>query len=165
MESAVWGLIGALVGAFASIATTYIQTRNEKYLREVEERRQRDERLRAFQRDTLIEVQDALHDFWRMATRCYLEDEAAFKKTGKWAAQLLSEEVNEGHRALARRVTILLERIADDQLRSNVKKVLNTLASMSIAREKTAADRVYYSMAEEGPQVMEQIGKVLRSQY
>ena len=165
MESAVWGIIGALVGAFASIATTYIQTRNAGYLQEADVKRQREERLREFQRNTLIELQDVLHDLWRMATRIYLEDEAAFKNSGNWGANRLSDEVNEGYRVLGRRATILLERVSDNQLRAEVKDVMGRLSNMTLSRSKADADRTQFAMADEGPAVMERIGIVLRSQY
>ena len=59
-----WGfigtLIGAIVGASASILTTKINSKNAIKIQEEIERNTRKERFRNFQRDNILELQETL---------------------------------------------------------------------------------------------------------
>lgn len=94
MESAWWGMLGTFVGAAASIATTAITSRNSVLLQVAAARRESLEKHRNFQRETLLELQDAVHDEMRAATKAYLHDGREFRKTGEWGRSLLGEELN-----------------------------------------------------------------------
>jgi len=120
MDSAVWGIVGTAVGALASIGTTWLSNRHAQKLQTLTSLRERQERFNAFQRETLIDLQEALHDALRLATQAHLEDEAAFHAGGTWNENVLSEDVNEGVRIAQRRVAILAERVADEKLRTEV---------------------------------------------
>jgi len=165
LEPAIWGLIGTLVGAFASIATTYIQSRHSEALRNVVTKEERDERRRAFQRETLIELQDVLHDLCRMVIRGHLEDNAHYRKTGAWGQNLLSDEVNEGQRVLRGRAMLLTGRVSNEELRRSIRASLETLVSLSMARSYDEANRWHIQMNNESPGVLEAIGHELRSLY
>ena len=165
MESAVWGLIGTIVGALASIGTTWISARNASTLQKQSSSLERMERERAFQRETLVELQDALHDVFRMTARTYLEDSASFKQSGNWGKSLLSEEVDEGIRLANRKVSILIERIANDLLRSELKDAMKVSGQMGLARSQAEAETVFVRMNATVSDVMERLGNVLRSLY
>lgn len=165
MESAVWGLIGTVVGALASIGTTWMSARSASNLQKQSSSLERMERERAFQRETLVELQDALHDALRMTARVYLEDSASFKQSGNWGKSLLSEEVNEGIRLASRRVSILIERIANDRLRSELKDAMKASGQMSLARSQAEAEAIFIRMNATANDVMERLGNVLRSLY
>lgn len=165
MEPAIWGLIGTLVGALASIATTYIQSRNADSLRAAAAREERDERRRAFQRETLVELQDVLHDLGRAAVQGYMEDLRAYHQTHVWGKNQLSDEVSEGDRVLRRRAMLLNSRVSSDDLRAAVRSVLETLTDFSMARSEDAADQWHAAMNKELPIVLEGVGNELRSQY
>jgi hypothetical protein len=165
MEPAIWGLIGTVVGAFASIATTYIQSRYAEALRTVATKEERDGRRRAFQRETLIELQDVLHDLCRMVVRGHLEDNAHYRKVGAWGQNPLSDEVNEGQRVLRRRAMLLTSRVSNDELRQSIRASLETLVSFSMARSYEEASHWHIQMNNESPKVLESIGHELRSQY
>ena len=84
MESALWGLLGTIAGAAASIATTVIASRNAASLQSTAATLEREEKARAFQRDTLIELQDAVHDELRAVALVYLADDAAYRESRTW---------------------------------------------------------------------------------
>jgi hypothetical protein len=165
VEAAIWGLLGTIVGALASIGTTFIQTRNTHALQRSVAQIEREERRRFFQRDTIVELQDTLHDLYRMVTRAFLEDEALFRKHGTWGNHPLSEEVNDGVRVLRRRLIILVGRVADDELRGEINAASEALMGMTMARTQEEATRLYPVVTSQGARIMERIGRGLRAQY
>jgi hypothetical protein len=165
MESAVWGLIGTIVGALASIGTTWLSGRHSLALQEQATSLDRVEQARAFQRQNLLELQDALHDALRLVGRAHFEDLASFSKGGEWGRSLLSEEVDEGFRIAQRKVLILIERVADDDLRSRLKKTMQSTGNVMFAQnqpESVAALKAVSGMTQD---TLEQIGRVLRALY
>lgn len=165
MQSAIWGLIGTIVGALASIGTTWISGRNASNLQKQSSSLERMERERAFQRETLVALQDALHDALRMMARAYLEDNASYKQTGNWGKSLLSEEVDEGLRLANRKVSILIGRVANDPLRSELKDVMKEVGQVCLARSPAEAEAIFGRVNSSAIDVMERSGNVLRSLY
>jgi hypothetical protein len=165
MESAVWGLIGTIVGALASIVTTWISSRNDFILQKQASSLERMEKQRAFQRDTLLELQDALHDIARMSARLYFEDLASFKVSNDWGKSYLSNEVNEGLVLANRRMSILIARVADNQLRSELKEIMKIITQASFAKSHAEAESANHLIITAFDNVMERLGNVLRSLY
>lgn len=165
MDAAIWGLLGTIVGALASIGTTWIAGRHAFGLQRESATLERAERFRAFQRETLIQLQDAMHDSLRLTTRAHIEDTAAFRRTGEWGKPVLSEEVNEGVLVAARRLTILIERVADDDLRAEIKNVNDAMNRVLMARTQVEADNALSHAYQTGGTALEHIGPVLRALY
>jgi hypothetical protein len=165
MESAWWGLLGTFVGAAASIATTAITSRNSVLLQVAAARRESLEKHRNFQRETLLELQDAVHDEMRAATKAYLHDGREFRKTGEWGRSLLGEELNQHAAEASRRTALLLERVASDNVRSRVKEAKAAAHQVLMARDSVTAEEVFARMGDEGQRAIEHIGQALRSLY
>lgn len=165
MESALWGLLGTIAGAAASIATTVIASRNAAGLQSAAAALEREEKGRAFQRETLIELQDAVHDELRAVALVYMADAAAFKESGTWGVRQLGEELNNKVHLARRRTLLLAERIADDSLRDNFKSLRTLLTEVQMARDPLIAERAQGSAMDKGTAAMQQIGAVLRSLY
>lgn len=81
---AVWGLIGTLIGALASIGTTWITARNASTLPITIAERARDEQNRTFQRETLLELQMTVSDILRLVSRAHFQDRMAFRSGIAW---------------------------------------------------------------------------------
>ncbi len=165
MEAALWGFIGTLVGAIASIATVWISNKHAASLQQYASELERNERRRAFQRDTLLSLQDALHDELRISSRVYYADKRAFVESGSWGTQLLGDELNESSRIASRKVTILLDRVIDDELRKNIGELRTAMTNATMASSPESAENLFQSMMVRAPATMEQIGKALRAQY
>ncbi|MBC8651066.1 hypothetical protein GYM54_17630 [Pseudomonas sp. MTM4] len=165
MEAAFWGFVGTIVGALASMITTILSTRNSSWLHKQAVEQERDEIKRAFQRETLIELQDVLHDLMRLITQGHLEEARAHQADKAWKEILLSEDVNNGQRLARRRLVILIERIANDELRDNLKSVNSELCNSLFATSRMEADRHLQIATSKVTNAMEHIGQVLRSQY
>jgi hypothetical protein len=165
MEAALWGLLGTIAGAAASIATTVIASRNAARLQSTAAAIEREEKARVFQRETLIELQDALHDELRAVALVYMADEAAYRESGAWGRRLLGEELNNRVHVAGRRTLLLSERVADDDLRGHIKSLRARLTELQMARDVAVAERAHEVAMSMGISVMEHIGQVLRSLY
>ena len=169
MDAAAYGfvgtLVGAIVGASASVITTFIGAWNTVRLQQKANDLQRVERTRAFQRDTLIQLQDSLQDAMRNMGRMHYEDVLAFRKSGSWHKSKISEEVNQNFLSTNRDLSILTERIADDDLRNDVKIMRNKILEALSAGSEVESVLTLEQAAVFFNDVMEHIGKVLRGNY
>ncbi|MEO8060758.1 MAG: hypothetical protein ABI671_20810 [Burkholderiales bacterium] len=165
MEAAVWGLIGTLVGAFTSIATTWLSTRNSYNLQSSKLSEERAERGKTFQRETLLALQDAVHDALRLNARAHLEIHQASRNAGEWGHGLLTAEVDEGIRLANRKVSILAERIADDSLRASVKAITRLATEGRFLASEHQAELNQQRLASETVLLFERMGAVLRNNY
>lgn len=169
MEAATWGFIGtlagAIIGAAASIVTTVLTSRNAIHLQRETDSLERSERARAFQRDNLLEMQDALQDALRLMGRAHLEDQAAFRREGNWGRGMLSDDTDENIRLANRRLSALVERVADDSLRSKLKDIHKRLNRPLFATSEEEAQALFGDATSAAQGVMEHLGEVLRNQY
>lgn len=165
MEAAAWGLFGTVVGALASIGTTWISTETSYKIQRENQADDRAERAKAFQRETLLALQEAIHDALRLSARAHIEDSERLRKTGEWTRGFLSEEVNESLRLSRRKVAILIERVIDDSLRSDVKSLMSVSAEGVLARTEQQAEMNQQALAAMMTPILERLGYVLRSHY
>lgn len=165
MDTAIWGLVGTIVGAIASIATTWLATLSAHRLEDNRSKTERSERANSFQRQTLIDLQEAIHDALRLVSRAHDEDREAYRATKEWRKNMLSEEVNEGSRLAMRRVAILVARVADDDLRGKVKVLMQGVAQCLLSPSEQDARLRFNKMVELSVSVFEEIGTTLRRHY
>lgn len=165
MESAAWGLIGTVIGALASIGTTYLTNRNTAHLQVEAETATRLEKHRAFQRDTLLELQDAFHDAVRIVAQIQYENTMIYAKTGQWGKGKLPEGLNESLRVANRRVMLLKERVADDSVRATTKQVMAKANAVVYAASKEESSALLDEVTFEGVDAIEKIGTTLRELY
>jgi len=162
---ALWGFLGTIVGAGASIATSWISNRNEITRQQQADSLERIERARAFQRENLLEVQHTIHDMMRFYNRMQHEDSIAFRQSGEWGKVQLSEEVNEGSRATNEKLAVLTVRISDDEVRDALKSFVTRIVKHHVAKTEEEADAIIMDATDAFIPLMELIGKTLRSLY
>jgi hypothetical protein len=165
VEAAIWGLIGTVVGALASIGATWLSGHHSMALQQQAKSLDRIECGRAFQRKNLVDLQDALHDAMRMVSRAHFEDLVSFAKGGEWGGSMLSAEVDEGVRLTQRKAAILIERVADDELRSDLKRSMKALTQALLAKSHTEAVAAMEAAGAMAQDTLEHIGRVLRALY
>ncbi len=165
MDSAIWGLAGTIVGALASMGTTWLASRSAFTLQNERDRVERAERANAFQRQTLLDLQDAIHDALRLVHRAHIEDLKAHRANKEWGRSMLSEEVNEGVRVANRRVSILVERVADDGLRTEVRRLMGAATDVLFSGSEEASRENLEHASSEATRLLERVGAVLRSHY
>ena len=170
MDAATWGfigtLVGAVVGASASILTTLISSRNSARLQEEADTLERLERVREFQRNNLLELQDSLSQNMRLIGRVHLEDVESFQKSSSdLRSSFLSEELNQELMVSNHKVALLTERIADDTLRENLKELRHKMTDVLMAKSETESREMLKIASTRFEQFMVQLGVVLRSNY
>lgn len=169
MDAATWGFLGALagtiVGASASIFTTIISGWNANRLQTTADALERTERARAFQRSNLLELQDSLQDAMRLIGRAHHEDMLAARESGEWGKSMSSEEVDQGILLANRKLAILTERVANDELRSNLRTLRQTMTNCLVSSSEVESMRSIQRASSEFPSFMEKLGVVLRDNY
>lgn len=165
MDSAIWGVIGTVVGAAVSLATTALASKSAVRLQESADSQQRAERARAFQRETLLALQDTLQQAMRALSRAVHEDYLAERRGATWGSTLLPEPLSEELRATNTRVWALTERVAHDDLRAALSAFQSELAWPAFAASRVEAETKLNQLVGMYRELMSQLGKVLRATY
>jgi hypothetical protein len=169
LDAASWGfigtLIGAIVGASASVLTTSINSRNAVQLHKANNDLDRAERARAFQRETLLGTQEVLQASMRLMARAHIADTEAFRLTGQWGRNMLGDDLNESILLANQKMTALVERISDDSLRNTLKDLHGEISSVSQSDSRDEANIAFYQVGPAFQDAMTQLGTALRTFY
>jgi hypothetical protein len=151
-------LSGAL-GLLGGILIEHLRTRGARTARTEARQDQRDD----FQRQTLLELQEAVARFARAAGRAYDHDWKAHEETGTWGRRLLGPELDEEFLAAQVSLRLLAERIRDDQLRPLAYGFSNRGVLVTIATSKELATTRMDDWMESLTKLQDRLGEVLRS--
>lgn len=170
MEPLAWAfigtVIGAVVGAGASIITTVITASNARKLQQNAATIERSEKAREFQKNNLLELQEALSVGMRLTVRAHLADVEAFRQGGgNGQTSLLPEELNQELFKSNRQLSILTERVADDALREAIKRLRQAMTDVLMAREENESFSALKKASSSFEKTMGQLGNVLRGNY
>ncbi len=169
MDASSWGFLGALVGtivgALASILTTLVSSRSANDLQLSADVLARSERARAFQRDTLIELQEVMLAAIRLVHRAHSEDVKAARQSGEWGKSKLSEEIDQGIFQTNGKLAVLAERIGDGDLRSSLGDLRQTMTNCLLAKSEQESEHQMQQASEKMQLFMEKLGIVLRQNY
>lgn len=156
-----------ILGFVAALATDYFR---DKRLLAREREARADQRREAvqlrrleFQRATLLEFQEAISKVARMTGAGHHQDVMAFRTSGVWGKQQLTEEVNEGGLQARTWFSRLQNRIADDPLRSLATKFSDACVECTLAPTDVDAENAMRVMTSALREMDERLGKVLRS--
>jgi hypothetical protein len=125
----------------------------------------------AFQRDTLLELQDEVLALLRNTAQLHSHHVNVYRATGQYARDRVPEDLDEESRLAIARVNRLRQRVIDDDLRQHLAAVRNlcTLvtrpAQMQEGSEAEIAARgeqAWFELAAESRDVEDHIGAVLR---
>jgi hypothetical protein len=165
MDAAIWGFIGTVVGALASIGTSWLSNLNTYKIESLKEKADSNERAHSFQRETLLDLQEALHEWIRLITRAYFEDLQAFTISKEWGKNCLSEDVDEKSMLAQRKVSILIERLSDDTLRDSMKVLIKSASVILYANSREVAEQELRALTSRFIMIQSELGTVLRSHY
>jgi hypothetical protein len=144
MSSAVFGLVGVLLGSLStSILTIYrerLMTRREQIARDEQYERDRKTAHDIFQRDSILALQTAISDLIRAAYQELDRVLDEFNQTGEWTARKWETPTAIGWSDAVRRLEMTQARVFDDRLRSLATNLRN-LAGKSIWAESLAASK------------------------
>ena len=97
--------------------------RREREAREAVRRDQVFERRTSFQRQTLLDLQEAAMQLARSVGAINHEDKLAYNSTGEWSKQQLPDDLSEGNRLAQARTGMLGARVRDDSIRELLAKL------------------------------------------
>ncbi|WP_422353034.1 hypothetical protein [Stenotrophomonas sp. AR026] len=132
MESAVWGFIGTLVGALASIGTSWITTRSATYAQREKIQLEWRVRQREFQIKVVTELQEILGEFIRVTGRIRHIDEMRESAGRTGGALSTGEDLSDVFSQQLRRINVLLARIDDARAQGSIQKVRETAVKISL---------------------------------
>jgi hypothetical protein len=121
--AAVTGLVGVAVGAmvtgYVTLRQAQLVTQREREARQVLREQEQKDRRDAFQRDTILALQDAMGDLYKATGREQdrLLGEAA-ARGGAWRAKPIEEPLPEDFLEAHRAISKLRARIFDEELRA-----------------------------------------------
>jgi len=142
-----------------------MSSNNSAKLQKQAELDNRVECMRALQRETLLELQEAIKDAARLLASAHMEDLESYNKTGNFTSSMLSEEVNEGSRLALGRVAILTERVADESLRMEIKNLMKLGTEMLLAKSRSESEAKMDHLILKESNVQEKLGIILRNTY
>lgn len=164
MDAAVWGVIGTLVGAGASIGTTWLTVWHCDKSKAAHAREERVEQARAFQRETLIHLQTTIHDLFEITSRAYGEGLAAFSKTDYWAPVRSLESEHLPMAKTMRHAEALVQRVADGELRRVSDRFLMDLTKAQLINTNST-DFFEAMPTQQFVDLNNALGTVLRSHF
>jgi hypothetical protein len=168
------GTLSVLLGFGAkSVSDWFNHKRTLQRERETRDALRRDqlaERRANFQRETLLELQEAVQDLARATGASHHHDEMAYRQTGKWQRERLGEELDQQVTLANRRVLLLTVRVRDESLRNTIKE-FRQLTNQTEAPNRNASDSElrdasFASLQKAVPlieQIHERVGKILRT--
>jgi hypothetical protein len=159
-------IITLLIGYATKAVSDWLDFRRlSEREREAREESRRDrlfERHNTFQRQTLLDLQEALMQLTRSSAAINHQDVMAYRKTGKWQKQLLGDDLSEGNRVVIARVSMLSVRVRDKALRDLVRDLKDDCAKLGLCESEAESRSVMKGVLELFAIVNEQIGQILR---
>jgi len=126
-------------------------------------REELEQRHREFQRQTLLKLQEALHDLGRVYGEEHHADVMHGRKQGSWRPRaILGEELNLRAAATERRVNILASRVDDEGVRALAARMREAGSRLTFANSEDESFALLQSSIEPFGPLNDRIGEILR---
>ena len=109
----------------------------ERVARDATRQAQIYERHVTFQRQTLLDLQDALNDLARATAALHVENEKIYHQTGDWNMQDHTEAASENSRVAFRRMSTFRVRVRDDSVRELALKFGNLSSEVTTGNDRS----------------------------
>lgn len=151
---------GVVIGYALKILEAWLQDRRSSA-------RERRARIHDFQRQTLIDLQDAMADLARACGEAHHEEFLAFKRSGRWGEFAGSNAISDRDYAARRKMLILCERVIDEQLRDLIGQFNAAAVRTGIppTTSQAEADKTMLDLAAAFERANHRLGQVLRDLY
>ena len=134
----------------------------EREGRDAARRLQLFERRTNFQRETLLNLQDAVAKLARAAGRMNFLDEMEYRKTGKWGGFLFPEDLDQDAHQANVTTMLLTSRVRDDHIRQMANELRGHASRVGISPSKEDETKALESMGALLEPLYERIGGVIR---
>ena len=120
------------------------------------------EQRTGFQRQTLLDLQEASIQLARAVAAIHHQDKIAYRTTGKWGKQSVSDDLSEGIRVAQARTGMLGARVRDDAIRELIDKLKNRSVEAVSSPTPEDSDRADIGVTVIYDELNQRIGEVLR---
>ncbi|PKO68275.1 MAG: hypothetical protein CVU22_09075 [Betaproteobacteria bacterium HGW-Betaproteobacteria-16] len=163
-----WGFLGAIVGAAASITATLLSLSHSRRLETERDQRSRAQRDQDAQHQTLLQIQDEILKLSNLSSNTLVRDTIEYDISRRWRWKPTAElqrldQLDIDRTESLRKSAVLIERILDDSLRAKISKYKSILVRMNNADSIEAAAVLSARMAEELESLMGELGERIRS--
>jgi hypothetical protein len=170
MPLEVWlPLLTFVLGFGSSLAAEWLRdarvTRRERVARQEMGMLQQAERRAEFQRETLLNLQEALDSYVRSAFRAWHHDIMARRSGEPWHETPLPSELDEALREANVRTMILAARVEDERLRELVKEIKTTCDMMMLHGAPEHVEEISRTASRLHDESNERVGVILRGLY
>jgi hypothetical protein len=115
-----------------------------------------------FQRETLLELQEVLHDLGRAYGREYHQDAMTARAASKWDPRQLDADISDKNFQAEQRTSILVARVGDERVRDAVREMREAGSRLSFAGSEAESGALILRSREAFDRANERIGELLR---
>lgn len=151
-------IAGGALAVGGGVVTQLLQGRASAQARLDASRDQRNE----FQRQTILELQDAIYRMARAAGKAHHADTMAHKSGAAWGTTLLGQEIDQELLNAMVRLKLIAQRIKDDALRKLAIEFATQAIQVSGEPTKAAAEARLKAATEIQQKALDRSGEALR---
>jgi hypothetical protein len=159
-------LVTGSVGLASGIVLEWLRDKRtyerERVARDDARRDAQLERRNTFQRQTLIELQEAVMNFIRTTGAMNHLDEMAYRESGVWGTAMYPDDLDQNHSLARRQMTMLGVRVRDEEVRGTLQKLKDADAGTLSVRSKQEFDEVKDLLPPAIAAFNDRVGVVLR---
>jgi hypothetical protein len=137
-----------------------IRAREREALQEAREDRLREQHT-TFQRETLLNLQEAVMDMTRATAEAHVADMNAYRKTGEWRTTVIPA-LEEGIRLASSHTTKLMVRVGDDAARGLAVKLKAAVKRAVFSEDKESCQSGLSDVFATFDELNDQLGELLR---
>ena len=149
-------VLALILGYVLKVASDWIQDRRTF-------RRERSARRVSFQRQTLLDLQEAIMKLLRATGAIHHQDVMNCRSGGQWQKTLVSEEWSDKFALANAQTTMLSVRVLDERVRELVSRVKSSASSAGMSRNETESNEHMALLQASFEVLNERVGEVMRT--
>jgi hypothetical protein len=156
-------VVGYVVGYGTLLIQHWLSVKRDREARNEARRDQLAERRASFQRQTLLDLQQAVQDLGRTTGAIHHQDMQGFKKTGKWQNKIFPSDLDEKDFLANARTSMLRVRVRDEKVRELANSFQNQSYKVTQSESRDASEHAFIGLISVGSALHNRIGEVLRT--
>jgi hypothetical protein len=159
-------VVTLVIGYLLKSSSDWVQHRRtlnrDRETRQADRSAQLAERRTDFQRQTLLDLQEAVMDVARTTGAMHHHDQMGYRNTGQWQRALYPADLDAAAAAAMRHTSILMVRVRDVFVRELVRRFREHSARVTTRASKEVSESELAEMATVFEELQHRIGELLR---
>lgn len=155
-------IIGLLFGMFSDYLKDKRLLEREKEIRDIHFKQESKTRFNQFQRENLIALQEAISKLIRATGKGHHEDTIAYKLSGEWKKNKISEEANIGFLNSQNQISTHYVRLHNSEIRKISKTLKRQCTEVALAESEQIGSLKMMEISKTVENLEEKIGFELR---